>query len=48
MHKFMIAALLLVSACTSIPESTPMETGATTSVPLGCVELRKREGPDAC
>lgn len=43
-----LVLVLLAAACASIPESEPMETGATASVPQGCIELRKREGPDAC
>lgn len=43
-----IMAMGLVGACTNIPDSEPMETGADALPPQGCIELRKREGPDAC
>lgn len=48
MKYLLIAAALMLSACESVPDSDSMETGAATPPPAGCVDLRNREGEDAC
>lgn len=45
---FAALAVLLLTACASLQESDDMPTGAEVPPPLGCEDLRKREGDDAC
>lgn len=45
----LVTGLILVTACNGAPpKGTSMEGAGPALPPAGCIELRKREGPDAC